>query len=112
LVVGKPLGVYGGSRLMARFTRASLTPGLRWGDVFTVGLLAGIDFTVSLLIGELAFYEDAERTVQAKSGVLAASVLAAVLAAGALLRRSKAYRDLEAAEEEEEAEAQAEAHPT
>ena len=42
---------------MARFTRASLNPALRWADVIAVGVLAGIGFTVSLLIAELAFEE-------------------------------------------------------
>ena len=55
LLVGKPIGVIGGAWLMARFTRASLNPALRWADVVAVGILAGIGFTVSLLIAELAF---------------------------------------------------------
>ena len=55
LVVGKPLGIFGATYLVARFTHASLAPGLGWGDVAAVGLLGGIGFTVSLLVGELAF---------------------------------------------------------
>jgi NhaA family Na+:H+ antiporter len=90
LVVGKPIGVYGGARLVARFTRADLSPALQWADVLTVGVLAGIGFTVSLLIGELAF-QDPEHVVQAKTGTLAASLIAALLAVGALLRRSRAH---------------------
>ncbi len=91
LVVGKPLGVYGGARLVTRFTRASLSSSLRWADVFAVGILAGIGFTVSLLIGGLAFETDPARQTAAKIGILLASTLAALLAVGALLRRSKAY---------------------
>ena len=41
LLVGKPIGVFGGAWLMARFTRASLNPALRWADVIAVGVLAG-----------------------------------------------------------------------
>ncbi|HET8969463.1 MAG TPA: Na+/H+ antiporter NhaA, partial [Candidatus Nanopelagicales bacterium] len=49
-----------------------------------------IGFTVSLLIGELAF-QYPEHVVQAKTGTLAASLIAALLAVGALLRRSRAH---------------------
>ena len=99
LVVGKPLGVYGGARLVARFTRASLSSSLRWADVMAVGLLAGIGFTVSLLIGELAFEDDPTRETAAKIGILLASTIAAVIAAVALLRRGKAYAAMAAEEE-------------
>jgi NhaA family Na+:H+ antiporter len=99
LVIGKPLGVYGGARLVARFTRASLSSQLRWADVLAVGILAGIGFTVSLLIGELAFVDDPARETAAKVGILAASVIAAFAAAVALQRRGKAYAEIAAAEE-------------
>ena len=102
LVLGKPLGVYGGARLVARFTRASLSASLRWADVLAVGVLAGIGFTVSLLIGELAFEADPARGVEAKVGVLLASVLAAVLAALALGNRRRAYAALADVEERDE----------
>jgi NhaA family Na+:H+ antiporter len=99
LVLGKPLGVYGGARLVARFTRASLSSSLRWADVLAVGLLAGIGFTVSLLIGELAFETDPYRETAAKIGILAASVLSAVIASVALGRRKRAYAEIAAAED-------------
>jgi Na+:H+ antiporter, NhaA family len=102
LVLGKPLGVYGGARLVARFTRASLSASLRWADVLAVGVLAGIGFTVSLLIGELAFETDQARVVEAKVGVLVASVLAAALAALALGNRRRAYAALAEVEERDE----------
>ena len=99
LVVGKPIGVYGGARIVARFTRASLSSSLRWADVMAVGILAGIGFTVSLLIGELAFEDDPTRETAAKIGILAASVIAAVLAVVALQSRGKAYAAIAAEEE-------------
>ncbi len=55
LLIGKPIGVFGTSYLLARFTGARLDDDLAWRDVFGMSLLAGIGFTVSLLIGELAF---------------------------------------------------------
>jgi NhaA family Na+:H+ antiporter len=99
LVVGKPLGVFGGAWVVARFTRASLSSSLRWADVLAVGILAGIGFTVSLLIDELAFEGDPLRTSAAKIGVLLASVLAAVLAIVALRLRARAYAAIAAEEE-------------
>ena len=94
LVVGKALGVLGGTWLTARFTRAELDDGLEWGDVVGLSLLAGIGFTVSLLIGELAFGAGSPRDDHVKTAVLAGSVLAAGLAAVVLRRRERVYRRL------------------
>ncbi|MGD9956664.1 MAG: Na+/H+ antiporter NhaA [Candidatus Nanopelagicales bacterium] len=102
LVIGKPIGVVGGAWVVARFTRASLSSSLRWADVTAVGVLAGIGFTVSLLISELAFETDSTRLTQAKIGVLSASVLAALLAAGALWSRRRVYAAIAAVEEADE----------
>ncbi len=55
LVLGKPIGILGTALLTARFTHASLDEELTWLDVLGVSLLGGIGFTVSLLIGDLAF---------------------------------------------------------
>ena len=90
LVVGKPLGVVGTAFLMARFTRASLAKELSWWDVATLGLLAGVGFTVSLLINELAF-GGTEADSMGTLAVLLASTIAAVLAAVALQFRKRAY---------------------
>ena len=81
LVVGKPLGVLAATWAVARFTRADLDPDLSWLDVLGLAMLAGIGFTVSLLIGELAFGEGSARDDHVKVAVLFGSVLAAVLAA-------------------------------
>jgi NhaA family Na+:H+ antiporter len=92
LVVGKPLGVFATAYLLARFTRASLDDDLAWRDVFGVALLAGIGFTVSLLIGELAFGHGTAANDDVKVGVLVGSVIAGVLASFVLLSRNAAYR--------------------
>jgi NhaA family Na+:H+ antiporter len=92
LVVGKPLGVFATAFLLARFTRASLDDDLAWRDVLGVALLAGIGFTVSLLIGELAFGDGTSTSADVKIGVLCGSVAAALLAAALLLTRNAAYR--------------------
>jgi NhaA family Na+:H+ antiporter len=99
LVVGKTLGIFATSYVVARFTRAALNPDLRWVDVLGVAALAGIGFTVSLLIGELAYGVGSGRDEYVKIGVLTGSLLAAAVAAAILGSRNRAYRDLAALEE-------------
>jgi NhaA family Na+:H+ antiporter len=95
LVIGKPLGVWLTAFLLARFTHASLDDDLAWRDVLGVALLAGIGFTVSLLIGELAFGHGTATGADVKIGVLTGSVVAGVLAAVVLVSRNAAYRRIE-----------------
>lgn len=92
LVVGKPLGVWVTAFLLARFTHATLDDDLAWRDVFGAALLAGIGFTVSLLIGELAFAYGTVTAADVKIGVLTGSVIAGMLAAVVLVSRNAAYR--------------------
>jgi Na+:H+ antiporter, NhaA family len=92
LVIGKPLGVFVTAFLLARFTHATLDDDLAWRDVLGVSLLAGIGFTVSLLIGELAFGHGTPAGDDVKIGVLVGSVVAGVLASFVLLSRNAAYR--------------------
>ncbi|MDG4774582.1 Na+/H+ antiporter NhaA [Solwaraspora sp. WMMD792] len=91
LVLGKTIGILGATGLMTRFTRADLG-GLKWVDLLGVSLLAGIGFTVSLLIGELAFGAGSDRDAHVKAAVLIGSLTAALLAAIVLSRRNKVYR--------------------
>ncbi|MFE5814104.1 Na+/H+ antiporter NhaA [Streptomyces sp. NPDC056479] len=102
LVVGKAVGIFGGTWLTARFTRASLSDDLEWADVFAVATLAGIGFTVSLLIGELAFVGDAALTDEAKAAVLLGSLIAATLATVLLKIRNAKYRGMVDAEERDD----------
>jgi len=90
LVLGKPLGVFGGSWLLCRLTRAEIDDDVRWRDVAAVSVLAGVGFTVSLLVSELSFAGEAREA--AKTAVLAASTIAALLAGVLLWRRSRAHR--------------------
>jgi NhaA family Na+:H+ antiporter len=92
LVIGKPLGVLATAFLLAKFTHATLDDDLAWRDVLGVSLLAGIGFTVSLLIGELAFGYGTVTGDDVKIGVLVGSVIAGVLASLVLLSRNAAYR--------------------
>lgn len=102
LVLGKALGIFGGTWLAARFTKAELNPELNWPDVFAVASLAGIGFTVSLLIGELAFADDPAMTDEVKAAVLVGSLIAAVLATVLLKLRVRKYAALYDEEERDE----------
>ena len=102
LVLGKPIGVLGGAWLTARFTRASLSPDLGWRDVGAIGVIAGIGFTVALLISELAYDADPARLESAKVAVLTASVIAALLAATAIRSRNRHYAEVWARENADE----------
>ena len=87
LVVGKPLGVLGGTWLVTRYTRAELAPGLGWRDLVGVAVLAGIGFTVSLLVSDLSFAGDTLEA--AKTAVLAGSLVSAVVGALMLGHRDR-----------------------
>lgn len=89
LFFGKVIGVFLGARLTAHFTSAELGPGIQWGDVFGVAQLAGIGFTVALLLSELAFPGEEALIEEAKAAVLIASVVAAFAGGFTLRRRSK-----------------------
>ncbi|MDX3234223.1 Na+/H+ antiporter NhaA [Streptomyces sp. ME03-5709C] len=97
LICGKIVGIFAGTYLAARFTRARLNPELAWADVFSLAVLGGIGFTVALLIGELAFPPGQAEHV--KAAVLVASLAAACLASLLLHRRNRLYRRLCAEED-------------
>jgi NhaA family Na+:H+ antiporter len=86
LVVGKPVGVLGAVWLSKRVRGAGFDGSLGWADLTALACLAGIGFTVSLLVGELAFGPGSERDEHVKLGVLTASLVAAG-SRSALLRR-------------------------
>ena len=91
LVLGKTIGVWV-PYLVARFTRAQLDEHLRWIDVTGLAVLAGIGFTVSLLIGELAYGTGCSRDDHVKIGILIGSLTAAILASVLLRIRNRTYR--------------------
>jgi NhaA family Na+:H+ antiporter len=108
LVVGKFVGVLGTTYLVSRFTRADLDEDLSWIDVAGLAVLAGIGFTVSLLIGDLSFPEGSAREEHVKVGVLAGSLVSALLATVMLRSRNRVYRRIE---QEESADADADGIP-
>ncbi|MCK8466892.1 Na+/H+ antiporter NhaA [Microbacterium sp. KSW4-16] len=98
LVVGKPLGITAATWIITRIRRINLDPSLRWMDIVGVGLLAGIGFTVSLLVAELSFAAGSEHHDHAKVAILTASVVAALAASVLLGIRNRRYRRLDAAD--------------
>ncbi|MFC4138506.1 MULTISPECIES: Na+/H+ antiporter NhaA [unclassified Microbacterium] len=92
LVLGKPLGITAATWLVTRVRRIDLDPSLRWIDIAGVGVLAGIGFTVSLLVTELSFAAGSGQADHGKVAVLTASVIAALAAAAVLGTRNRRYR--------------------
>lgn len=92
LVLGKSIGIFGSTYLLARFTRAELDEDITWADLLGIALLAGVGFTVSLLIGDLAFGAGSTTDGRVKAAVLLGSVISAGLAAAVLVRRNATYR--------------------
>ncbi len=76
-VVGKPVGIVGGSGLVTWLTRGKIRPPVGWASLAGGGAIAGIGFTVSLLIAELAFH--GRELAEAKVGVLSSAICASLL---------------------------------
>lgn len=92
LVAGKPVGIVAVTWLTTRVRGINLDPALKWVDLIGVGLLAGIGFTVSLLVTELSFSATDPHHDHAKVAILLASVLAALIASVLLSTRNRRYR--------------------
>ncbi|MBD8679797.1 Na+/H+ antiporter NhaA [Sphingomonas sp. CFBP 13720] len=84
LFVGKQVGVLGAVWLAVRTGIAGQPGGAGWVQLWGIAALAGIGFTMSLFIGGLAFAGNAAAIDQVKIGVLAGSVLSALLGAALL----------------------------
>src|SRR4029450_1677699 len=76
-VLGKPAGILGSAWLLARLSRGRLRPPVGWAAVAGGGTIAGIGFTVALLVATLAF--DGSQLEEAKLGLLGAALGASPL---------------------------------
>src|SRR5205823_577050 len=76
-LAGKPVGITGSIWLVTRLTRGRIKPPVGWGSVLGAASIAGIGFTVSLLIATLAF--SGAELQEAKLGILTAGLCAAAL---------------------------------
>ncbi|WP_017793648.1 Na+/H+ antiporter NhaA [Leucobacter salsicius] len=90
LVVGKPIGITLTTWAITKFTRAELDPAVKWREIIGVGALAGVGFTVSLLVTELSFSNEADADT-ARLAVMVASLVAVAVAACFLVRKPKAH---------------------
>lgn len=102
LVLGKPLGIVGVTWVTTKWTRATLDENVKWIDLIGVGMLAGIGFTVSLLLTELSFAAGSVENDIAKIAILTAAVGASALASVVLIARNRRYRALERATQPEQ----------
>jgi NhaA family Na+:H+ antiporter len=95
LVIGKPVGILLATVAVTKMTKASLDPDLDWVDIIGVAILAGVGFTVSLLISELGFGQGTPEDDHAKVAILLGSLIAALAAAVLLRMRNRRYREIE-----------------
>jgi Na+/H+ antiporter NhaA len=76
-LVGKPAGILGSSWLLTRLSGGRLRPPVGWAAVAGGGTIAGVGFTIALLVATLAF--DGARLEEAKVGILSAALCAALI---------------------------------
>lgn len=92
LVLGKPLGILGVTFLLSRLPALKIDPSLRWRDLTGMSFVAGIGFTVSLLVGELAYGTASVADEHVKIGVLTGSLTAALVGAAILAACNRCAR--------------------
>ncbi|SYZ33272.1 Na+/H+ antiporter NhaA [Propionibacterium australiense] len=92
LVVGKFIGIFAGSWLTVRLSKAKLGDNLTWGDMVAVAELGGVGLTVSLLIAHLSFIDNPHVYDEAKAGVLVGSLISALIAVALLQWRTAARK--------------------
>ncbi|CAN5525750.1 Na+/H+ antiporter NhaA [soil metagenome] len=92
LVLGKAIGITGTTFLITRIRGLAIDPALKWIDIVGMSFVAGIGFTVSLLVGELSFGAGSESDDHVKVGVLAGSFLAAAIGGTMLSIRNRQYK--------------------
>ena len=98
LVIGKPIGITLATWLVTRAPGLRIDPTIRWVDILGLSFIAGIGFTVSLLIGELSFGAGTNTDDHVKVGVLVGSLVAALIGAVILAVRNQHYKAATVAE--------------
>lgn len=102
LFVGKQMGVFGAIWLAIRTGLAPRPQHVRWGELYGASVLCGVGFTMSLFIAALAFPSSAESAEHAKLGILAGSLLSAIVGFAVLRTAAKGTFDPADAEEAHE----------
>ena len=90
LVIGKPIGITLASWLGVRSRLGEMPTGVTWPELIGVASIAGIGFTVSLFVAALAF-DDPVMVTDAKIGVLAASLVSALLGAAIVVAAHRGH---------------------
>jgi NhaA family Na+:H+ antiporter len=94
LVLGKVLGITATTFFVTRLPGLRIDPSIKWIDMIGMAFVAGIGFTVSLLVGELSFGVGSESDNHVKVGVLVGSLIAAVIGGVILSLRDRHYKSL------------------
>ena len=94
LVRGKLIGISGAAWLKDRFTSATIDDVHTWLDLGGLAMVAGIGFTVALLVAELSFGIDNPHNEHAKVGILTGSAIAALIGGSLLAVRNAHYKKL------------------
>ncbi len=89
LIIGKPLGIFGFTYLFSKLKIIKKPDNLSWNEIFAVGFLGGIGFTMSIFITHLAFIDESI-IASVKLGVFIASFIAAIIGVLLILRTKKA----------------------
>ncbi len=97
LFIGKPIGIVGTTFGLSFLPAFQLDDTLSWPDMIGIGFVAGVGFTVSLLVGELAFGAASEADEHVKIGVLLGSLVSAIVGGAILAVRNRRVRALQAA---------------
>jgi len=88
LIVGKPIGIFGFTYLASKLKIVTKPDDLGWDEIFAVGFLGGIGFTMSIFITQLAFLD--ETMISAvKLGVFIASFIAGIIGILLILKAHK-----------------------
>ncbi|PRY69042.1 sodium/proton antiporter (NhaA family) [Glaciihabitans tibetensis] len=94
LVLGKAIGITATTFLVTRLPGLRIDPTIKWVDMIGMAFVAGIGFTVSLLVGELSFGVGSESDDHVKVGVLAGSLISAIIGGVILSVRNRHYNSL------------------
>ncbi len=89
LIIGKPLGIFGFTYLFSKLKIIKKPNNLSWNEIFAVGFLGGIGFTMSIFITHLAFVDESI-IASVKLGVFIASFIAAIIGVLLILKTKKA----------------------
>ncbi|MER2133888.1 MAG: Na+/H+ antiporter NhaA [Arthrobacter sp.] len=92
LVLGKAIGITGGTFLITRLRGITIDKSLAWIDIVGMSFIAGIGFTVSLLVGELSYDPAGAASDHMKVGVIVGSMISATIGAVILTARNRRYR--------------------